>query len=231
MEEQGIPEVSRIDFDSMNMPVGAKLQVLTHRGRTPTQHISTFIGMENNEYLLLRLPRVQGNAMTFYDGEKITVRVFSGTMICSFDSSVIQTFYHPLNCLCISYPENIRVNKIRREMRVKVDIDAKVNLPDQSVVETRLVNLSATGCQIRVGREIGHVDDQLLLNFNIPLFGEEHGSDISLNAKIRNILDDSDPNGQRLLIGVEFVSVDPTTQLIVRHYVYEGLVDRRQSLA
>ncbi|MCB5184819.1 flagellar brake protein [Methylobacillus gramineus] len=225
--------LEQMDFESMNLQLGAKLQFLTHRGRTPTQHISTFIGIESNEYVLLRLPRAQGVGLSFYEGEKISVRVFSGTMICTFDTSVIQPFYHPLNCLCLVFPKKIQVKKLRREMRIKVEIGGHIafNASQAQKQAVNLVNLSATGCQISTDGEVGDIDDLINLSFYLPLFSEDDLSSITVNAKIRNIIDDSHGDSEGYLIGMEFIEFDPTEQLIVRNYVYESLVDRRQSIA
>lgn len=222
-----------VEFDDLSLQPGAKLQLFTHRGRSPVQHISSLVGMESNEYLLLRLPRIQGSVMTCYDGEKLTLRVFSGTMICNFDVSVIQTFYHPLNCLCVSYPRKIQVKKIRREMRIRVDMEAKLKRQANQDIAVRLANLSATGCQLRVDKEVGEVNDQFSLCFDLPLPGDELPSNIAVNAKIRNIIDDNinADNSPAYLVGLEFLDVDSTAQLMIRHYVYEGLLDRRQSIA
>lgn len=225
------PEEQAVEFASLNLQPGAKLQLFTHRGRTPVQHISSLIGVESNEYLLLRLPRVQGTVMTCYDGEKVTLRVFSGTMICNFDVSVIQTFYHPLNCLCVSYPRKLQVKKIRRELRIRVDMAAKLKRQASQDLAVRLANLSATGCQLRVDQDVGEVDDQFSLCFDLPLPGDEAPSNIAVNAKIRNIIDDNADAGSGYLVGLEFLEVDTTAQLMIRHYVYEGLLDRRQAIA
>lgn len=222
--ETGNDELEAVGFEDINLQPGTKLQLLTHRGYVPAQYLSTFIGMESNEYLLVRLPKVQGSFMTFYDGEKITIRVFSGIMISSFDASVVQTFHHPLNCLCITFPHAIHVKKIRREMRIKVDIEAHLVLIDGSSVPVRLTNLSATGCQLAVGRDIGMVDDQMALNFKLS----EDISDITLTAKVRNIAGGGEPGD--FLVGLEFVTVASNIQFSIRHYVYERLVKKRQNL-
>ena len=222
--ETGNDELEAVGFEDVNLQPGTKLQLLTHRGYVPAQYLSTFIGMESNEYLLVRLPKVQGSFMTFYDGEKITIRVFSGVMISSFDASVIQTFQHPLNCLCITFPNTIHVKKIRREMRIKVDIEASLGLIDGSSVPMRLTNLSATGCQLAVDCDIGVVNDQMALNFKLS----EDISDITLTAKVRNIAGGRGPG--EFLVGMEFVNVASNIQLSICHYVYERLVERRQSL-
>lgn len=217
-------ELETIGFEDVNLQPGTKLQLLTHRGYVPVQYLSTFIGMESSEYLLVRLPKVQGSFLTFYDGEKITIRVFSGIMISSFDASVIQTFLHPLNCLCITFPNAIHVKKIRREMRIKVDIEANLGLIDGSSIPARLTNLSATGCQLAVDRDIGVVNDQMALNFKLS----EDVPDIALTAKVRNIA--GGVGSGDFLVGMEFVAVADNIQLSMRHYVYERLVERRQSL-
>lgn len=223
-------EPENISFEEINLQSGTRLQLLTHRGHTPTPHLSTFIGVESNDYLLLRLPKSQGTYLTFYEGEKITVRVFSGTMISSFDTSVIQTIYHPLNCLCLSFPYSIQVKKIRREMRIKVDIDGKLGLADRTTIPVKLTNISATGCQIVTEQEVGKIDEQLALNFNLPQLTEDDTSNITLLAKVRNITNEGEGGTPSFLVGMEFVAVATNVQLVVRHYVYERLVDRRQNL-
>lgn len=228
--DTGNVEPENISFEEINLQPGTRLQLLTHRGHTPTPHLSTFIGVESNDYLLLRLPKVQGTFLTFYDGEKITVRVFSGIMISSFDTSVIQTIYHPLNCLCLSFPHSIQVKKIRREMRIKVDIDGKLGLANRATIPVKLTNISATGCQIVAGQEVGNIDDQLALNFSLPQLTEDDTSNITLLAKVRNITTEEINGTPNFLIGMEFVALATNVQLVVRHYVYERLVDRRQNL-
>ncbi|MPS49763.1 MAG: flagellar brake protein [Methylobacillus sp.] len=223
-------ELETISFEDIHLQPGTRLQLLRHRGHTPEQFLSTFIGMESNEYLLLRLPRAQGTFLSFYDGEKVTVRVFSGTMISSFDASVIQTIHYPLNCLCISFPYDVKVKKVRREMRIKVDIEGKLGLEDRTTLPVRLTNISATGCQVCVDQDIGNVDGQLVLNFNLPLLNEDDMSTMTLAAKVRNVVREERDGSPVFLAGLEFVALESNAQLIVRHYVYECLVDRRQNL-
>lgn len=220
----------KVGFEEINLQPGTRLQLLRHRGHTPVQYLSTFIGMERNEYLLLRLPKAQGTFLTFYDGEKVTVRVFSGIMISSFDASVIQTIQHPLNCLCISFPHAIQVKKIRREMRIKADIEGQLGLEDRTTVPVKLTNISATGCQVLVDRDIGKIDGQLVLNFNLPQLHEDETSAITLEARVRNVVPDGRAVNSGFLAGLEFVALESNVQLIVRHYVYECLVHRRQNL-
>lgn len=224
----GVPET--IGFEEISLQPGTRLQLLRHRGRTPVQYLSTFISMERNEYLLLRLPKAQGTFLTFYDGEKVTVRVFSGIMISSFDASVIQTIHHPLNCLCISFPHAIQVKKIRREMRIKVDIEGQLGLEDRTILPVKLTNISATGCQVLVDRDIGKVDGQVVLNFNLAQLHDDETSAITLEAKVRNVVPAAPSGGASFLAGLEFVALESNVQLLVRHYVYECLVDRRQNL-
>jgi hypothetical protein len=190
--------------------------------------------MEMDQYLLIKLPREQGGAtLSFFDGEKISIRLFSGTSICTFDSSITKSLYSPLNCLCIEFPDSIQLKKLRREMRIKVAIKAFVVIQGTKPshpMPVELGNLSVSGGLIKSSKEIGNIDDVVTLSFHLPAPDRGSTSVVTMKAKIRNIIDESNEAGEMFVIGTEFVEFNGPQHFLVRNHVYEALLDGRQNV-
>lgn len=230
-EQQPSLRSVKFDFEAMNLQPGTKIQFLTHRGHKPTHFVSTFIGLEQDEYLLIKMPREQGVPVTFHDGEKISIRVFSGTAICAFDATVMKSLGAPLYCLCIGYPARIQIKKLRSEMRVKMGIPVSIRIDGATdAIQAELGNISATGGLIRADTSVGEVDAVVTLSFQLPS-KEGPPATIETSAKVRNVLehDGAPENGLRFSIGTEFIDLGTTQQLMVRNHVYEALLDSRQN--
>jgi len=217
------------DFESMNLQPGTRLQFFTHRNHKPTHYVSTVIGLESKTYLLLKQPREQGSLLTFIDGEKLTVRVFSGTAICTFDTTVIKTLNNPLYCLCVAFPQSIRSKKLRRDMRIKVALEAKLNVGGNAE-QVRLSNLSATGCLAHADKPLGAVDETVTIVFSLPFGDGEDGHAINAKATIRNITEQTTDDATTFSMGLEFAGVGATELLLIRNHVYEMLLDGRQNI-
>lgn len=224
--------VEPIDFDALKLQAGTHAQVLTHRGLAKAQHISTVIGWDANEYMLIKLPRENGAALSFHEGEKISLRVFSGTAIGTFDTTVIKAMYHPLYCLCLSFPVSMQIKKLRQEMRIKVALDANlVNAKETATThKVKLDNLSATGALVSTAKLIGEIGDGLELAFTLPANGDDETRSLKMKAKIRNVVSATNVEGQNFMLGMEFVDIDATDQLIVRNCVYKAILETRHNV-
>lgn len=109
-----------LEFESMNLHVGIRLQFITHRRVKPVQHFSTLIGWIKDEYMSAKLPMNGGLPIPLIEGERLTIRVFSGINVCSFACTVERLFLRPLFYAHISFPDSIQGTSLRIAMRVKV---------------------------------------------------------------------------------------------------------------
>lgn len=218
-----------VDFDAMNFQAGMKLQFATYRSLTKVQYISTLIGWDAGEYMLIKLPRENNVVLNFFDGEKISVRAFSGTAICTFDATVVKAIHHPLYCLCLTFPASMQMRKLRREMRIKAAIDASASTATGSY-QVKLDNLSATGALIRASEPIGAVDEVVALSFSLSSYANEDASLSNIKAKIRNIVEGANNDGLLYMIGAEFIEIDAGDQLMVRNHVYQAVLETRHNV-
>ena len=129
------------EFEQMNLQVGGRIQFITHRTMKPIQHFSTLIGWVKDEYMIVKVPFESGAPISVTEGDKLTIRVFSGVNVCSFSAIVQRVFGRPLFYAHLSFPEKIQGTSLRTAMRVKVDIPAQLNCDSEGNVPVFLVNL------------------------------------------------------------------------------------------
>jgi c-di-GMP-binding flagellar brake protein YcgR len=220
------------DFESMNLQVGTRLQLFTYRQIKPSQHFSTLIGYVKDEYLLVKMPFENGSYTTLHDGEKIGIRVFSGTSICSFACTVMRTLFHPFFYVHLTFPRSIESKSLRGSMRVKVNLPAVVKTSG-APAEVMINNLSATGALIESPRELGSVEQVADLAFTPVVQQGDHETRIDTKVVIRNatVRKAASADQQEIYVyGVQFLDLDPLHQMVLQNLTYEALLADRQNI-
>lgn len=234
MDSQKVSTEPELDFDSLNLQVGSRLQLEVTRDVKPLQTISSLIGYVHNEYLIVRTPEGRNSPVSFRIGEKITVRVFSGIKVCAFDATIHRIFDNPLYYMHISFPKRIRASNLRSAIRVKAALPAAVKCASGSAEMTSaLRNLSIKGAQVEAEQKCGEIGDKIKLSFVLPCLDNEAGEQIEAEAIIRNVSVSrlQAAEGQdTYLYGVEFVSLSLLHKLVVQTFTYDLALNDRLSL-
>src|SRR5471032_2668809 len=174
------------EFEQMNLQVGGRIQFITHRTIKPIQHFSTLIGWAKDEYMIVKVPFENGAPIALNDGDKLTIRVFSGVNLCSFSCVVQRVFPRPLFYVHLSFPQSIQGTSLRAAMRVKVDIPAQVTSP-AGTNSVFLVNLSVSGALIESAKKLSDDEAEVGLSFYLIAQPGNRQVRINPNATIRNI--------------------------------------------
>ena len=174
------------DFETMNLQVGTRLQFITHRRVKPVQHFSSLIGYVKDEYIILKIPMENGAPIALTEGERLTIRVFSGVKVCSFACTVERVFARPLIYVHVSFPKSVQGTSLRTAMRVKVDLPAQLAGSGGSQA-CNIVNLSVTGALIQSKRRLPQDDDTLTLQFVLKPPPDDQEVKVNTRASIRNV--------------------------------------------
>lgn len=226
----------RIDFDSMHLQVGHRLQLSVVRDVKPIQYFSTLIGYIRNEYMILKAPTVARGIIPLREGDKISVRVFSGVSVCTFDVVVNRIFPAPLFYMHVSFPDAIFGIGLRTAMRVKVDLPgtlSKPQAPDISDIQVLIENISVGGALIETPVEVGKEGEKVKLSFHMDGEAEGNGTDILAEAVIRNVgmrQTEAEDTTPRHLVGLQFDGLDPTQQLMLMNLTYQAILEDRQKI-
>jgi c-di-GMP-binding flagellar brake protein YcgR len=230
----GEQKLQQFEFESMNLQVGGRLQFLTHRGIKPVQYFSTLIGYVRDEYMIVRIPIENGAPISLAEGEKLTIRVFSGVTVCSFACTVVRVFGRPLLYVHITFPTSIQGTSLRGAMRVKVDIGAKVTdaRAESAPIDCSLVNLSVTGALVESPRELPSDDDMVTLEFPLIAQPGNYQVDVTTRATIKNVnvVKAASETSEVFTYGLHFVDLDPGHYALLQNMTYEALIADRQKI-
>ena len=232
--EQGAQKPQEFEFEAMNLQVGGRLQFITHRGIKPVQHFSTLIGYIKDEYMIVKIPMENGVPIALTEGEKLTIRVFSGVTVCSFDCTVARVFGRPLMYVHITFPNQIQGTSLRASMRVKVEIPAQVtgSRPARRPARCTLINLSVTGALIESPRKLPPDDEMVTLEFTLMSQPGNQPVEVKTRASIKNVnvMKPSPDRFEVFTYGVHFLGLDPNHYTLLQNMTYEAMIADRQKI-
>ena len=222
-------------FESLNMQVGVRLQLMTHRRVKPVPYFSTLIGYVKDEYIIVKTPTENGVPIGLTDGERVTVRVFSGVNVCSFACTVERVFGRPLNYLHLSFPTSIQGTSLRGAMRVKIEMPVQVSStarPDAAPVRCTMTNVSVTGARVDSLRPLPQGEELINLQFTLAMANAHQETQVDTLAMIRNVTSERPSPDQPEIhsYGVQFVDLDPVHYTLLQNMTYEALLADRMKI-
>ncbi|TQK06902.1 flagellar brake protein [Herbaspirillum sp. SJZ107] len=221
-------------FEAMNLQVGVRLQFITYRRLKPVQYFSTLIGYIKDDYLIVKMPMENGAPIGLVEGERVTIRVFSGVNVCSFACTVERIFGRPLLYVHLSFPTSIQGTSLRTAMRVKVDLPARITAAtgDATALECTLANISVSGARIETHHSLVQDIGEMLLEFTLAPPPEHHPVSVRARAAIRNINAVRVEPGEAdvFAYGLQFIDLDPNHFMLLQNLTYEALLADRHKI-
>jgi c-di-GMP-binding flagellar brake protein YcgR len=220
-------------FEAMNLQVGVRLQFITYRRIKPVQYFSTLIGYLKDEYLIVKVPMENGTPVGLVEGERVTIRVFSGVNVCSFACTVERVFDRPLLYVHLSFPDTIHGTSLRTAMRVKVDIPAQVQTGRAASIPGKcvLTNVSVSGARIEAPCSLPEDGGEIALEFGLMSPMDEQEVRVRTRAAVRNVNALRREDGtETFAYGVQFLDLDPVHYTLLQNLTYEVLLADRQKI-
>ncbi|WP_420474676.1 flagellar brake protein [Noviherbaspirillum sp. ST9] len=211
----------------MRLQVGTRLQLILARPGKPA-YFSSLIGYVSGEYLLVKLPVEHGLTVPLKEGERVTVRVFSGVSVYTFACDIESMLLSPRYYMHLSFPQEITATPLRSAARVKVNLPVEVRSPPSehgSPVDAMLSDLSITGAFISAQTVLGAPGDRISVSFTFRVQPTNQQVEIRTDATIcssRSL----DMNGKRPAsqhgVGIHFDRISENEQFMLQHYLYEA---------
>ena len=231
-QAQGEAIARVMEFEAMHLQVGGRIQFITHRTIKPIQHFSALIGYAKDEYLIVRIPLEGGKPVALAEGDKLTIRVFTGVTVCSFATSVLRIFARPLNYVHLSFPTEIRGTSLRTAMRVKVDVEAQLTGAEGASATVQLINLSVSGALIESAVKLDESQESVGLSFTLTA-QPNHPVAIATRATIKNVSTAKSASAEQMEMftyGVQFIDLEPLHYTMLQNLTYEALIADRQKI-
>ena len=212
------------DFSDMQLKVGDKLLLKPQSNASGLCFskdgtcMVTVIGYIPKVMLLVSLPATDQIIGTpFVEGDQMQANFFNGQNAFRFRVFIDYVIKHPLKCLCLSFPQQIKGQKIRKSRRIRTGIKAIANVSGAQVLIT---NLSASGAQIISQDDLGlNLNEKLELSFELQFEDRHVPMRLNVNIKSSNIRQD-------LLFchGVEFANPNAEQVSALRSFVHQEIV-------
>lgn len=220
-------------FEDLNLQVGMRLQLLTHRSVKPVVHMSALIGYVKDEYMIVRLPTGAAIPINLNVGERITLRTFSGTNVGSFASTVERVFEWPRAYAHIAFPDVINGTSLRTATRVRADIPVLMrgeSQPENPIVAT-LDDVSVSGARIKSSQPLAEGEKIVELEFALPLPPSRAPAPVHTMASIKNLtVADATEDTLPFHYGVQFVGLEPLHYLLLQNMTYEAMLTQRNRI-
>jgi c-di-GMP-binding flagellar brake protein YcgR len=232
---QAKPDSDPVDFETLQLQVGTRLQIEVNRDLKQIQLFSTVIGWVKHEYLLLQLPMEGTQPFPLREADRLLVRVFTGMQVCWFHTTVLRIFMHPYLYMHVAFPREIGGRQLRNALRVKVNIPAKMEVKGEKYeIGATIRNVSIAGAALETAEKIPEQIDTIDLRFLLRMAGDISEMEVATAAAIRNrSYGESSDQEQPCLYayGVQFVDLGTTQKLALQNLIYETLIMDRQKLA
>lgn len=222
-----------VEFEQMNLQVGGRIQLVTHRTLKPIQHFSTVIGWIKDDYMIVKVPLENGAPVALADGDKLTIRVFSGVNVCAFSTVVLRVFDRPQLYAHVAFPARIQGTSLRTAMRVKVDIPAQLACAGGIKANVFLVNLSVSGALLESELPLPGGDAKVGLSFTLLAPPDNRQVLVNTYAHVRNsnAVKPATPGRPSMhTYGVQFSGLDPSHYTLLQNLTYEALIADRQKI-
>jgi hypothetical protein len=179
---------------------------------TKNRMTSELIGMEEGEYLVIKMPSVQfvGNlANLLYKGNSIIIRYLHKGTIFGFRSSITHFITNPAKLIFVEYPKRIESHDLRTHKRLDCYLPVDVKIMDNTI-EGTVTDISKEGCYFIIEKEkvedslILQVGNEIVISFQLP--GAKKMITVTVIPK--NLKKGDDNIG----IGVEFGNMDIEVQ-------------------
>ena len=217
----------------MALAVESRVQLLVNREGQHFGHFSTLVGYIRDEYLLVRVPCANGLPIVLYEGETVSVRVFSGVDVHAFDVEVTHLWNLQLGCVQLGFPREIRTTALRREIRVKVALPARVHTDGPGAgADAMLRNISVAGALIETHQPLGDIGSRVRIEFAATagdMASEFVAAGIIRNTRVRKA-GRSDTSLPSLEYGIELDPLDADQRIRMQNLIYHTLIRNRHAV-
>ncbi|MDZ7651349.1 MAG: flagellar brake protein [Burkholderiaceae bacterium] len=140
----------KIPFAALQARVGEHLQLLVPRYAQGKAFTSSLVGWIESEFLIVRRVVDNGAPVPLVMGDTVTVRLFTGTDVAEFASTVQRVFGASFPYLHLDYPAAVRALTLRAEPRVSVDLPAVATIEGrEGDLAVRLRDISSRGARMQ----------------------------------------------------------------------------------
>lgn len=138
---------------------------------------STVLGWREGVSVMLTQPVAGDKPLQLFEGENVTLRVFTGQSAFAFRANVCKANNLPFPYVHIGFPRHVHVVEIRRSPRSRVGLPATFSVGGSQAGHGTILDIGAAGALLDTGKVLDREVTDLQLAFSFEL----HGVHVSLD--------------------------------------------------
>jgi len=218
-------------FEDLRLQVDHRLQIEPPDLRMGDHFYTKLLGFFKGGSLIVKLPTAWNGKAPLNEGDTVTVRGFSGRIAYAFSADILKIRYAPYPYCHLSFPTAIQGAEIRKAVRVKVNIPARMinpRLSADNAIDATISDLSAMGVQVDSTAIPGVAGDSISLAFRYWLQPNDYEVNFTATGVIQSAQPNDDATGWQC--GIHFQNMRATEAILLQHLIYEYLVEKRASI-
>lgn len=190
-----------------------------------THYYARLIGYIKDQSILVTIPISGGQRVVMVDGERVEVRMLTGSNIVIFQSLILRVCVSPTHYMHLEYPATARIQRLRQSPWARINLSASVIDAQGNIEMGQVTNLSLDGAKLVMPRSVGAAGERLRLTFRATLDGQE--SRLILNSVIQHVRVAKEASGwpEMLEYGVEFHDIPAKDMLWLNCLVYRRIAE------
>ena len=186
--------------------------------------VSRVIGYNPNKSILVTTPKQEDRTLLVRLDQKVTVRFFSNTSACAFETRVINVCTHPYPYLHLAVPNEVATGEVRKARRVSSKLSANFsNRTSKTGKHAGIItDISTSGIRLTSTKEMGNKGDTVDIRTTIEL--EHVRRLLTIGGIIRSkTINQTDIN--TYIYGMEFKELLDEDFLLIYGYIYAQITE------
>ena len=188
-----------------------------------TQLTTKLVGMEEGEYVILKMPPLSDLGLTatiFYGGNEIVVKYRHKGTVFGFNSHILGITTNPVQLIFIDYPTRFENFGHRGSERVACNLPAQVKISG-NLIEGTIADISRSGCHFIVEiSKIAHCIKSIKTKSEIGIIFTLPG--MKKKVTLLSIQKNISINESDIGIGIEFITMDIDTKAILAGFLLKN---------
>lgn len=205
---------------ALHLKIEESLQLQPIDVQTKQRYYVVLVGWFPSESVIVKPPPMRNWPIAFHPGNAFQARQFTGNDIHTFTTRVLHILNEPFNYIYLAYPQQVRSTRLRKVLRVDVDLEAQVDNHKDKVQIVRIIDMSVVGVGLMAAADLGEVGEIVHLGMELDIGGLP--SILSVEGVIKNkytrVEKGEEPSG--MLYGIEFHALGREETLILCAFVY-----------
>lgn len=225
-EFKGLPPGELFPPAGIRPQIGEKIQLRLLGQDIQAYYYAHLIGYIKDQSILLTTPLLAGQRIDMNEGERVELRMLTGSNIYIFQSEILRVCTSPWHYMHLQYPNRIQLQKLRSGCRTRVRISAQVTNQQGEQLMAEISDLSAAGAQVILPRQYSLKGDHLRLSF--PASADELSTSLNLDGVVKHqrpAAPGHEWGAEMLEYGIAFANVSNQDKLWLKCLVYQHIAE------